>query len=65
MVYHLMAHVDGGKMVFESDADREDFKSRYESVTVNASDADPYYFRIGQLANSGYRSTCKRMKRRG
>ncbi len=37
-----MARGDGGKMVFESAADREDFKSRYESVAVNASDADPY-----------------------
>lgn len=52
-------------MVFESDADREDFKSRYESLPVNASDADPYDFRIGQPAEDGYRSTCKRMKRRG
>jgi hypothetical protein len=52
-------------MDFESDAYREDFKSRYESVPVNAGDADPYDFRIRQPANSGYRSTCKRMKRRG
>jgi putative transposase len=107
-VYHLMARGDGGKLVFESDADRKDFlarlgkvcashgwqvhawvlmgnhfhllvetpeanlvsgmklllgafsqcwnrrrerrghvfQGRYKSVPVNASDSDPYYFRI-------------------